>query len=60
MTQIELKQGNKTMVGFINPKLAVFGNELKIGKSTWIVSAVYGYEPKERVAWWFRAERISK
>lgn len=52
MYQIELKQDNKSLVGFVKDRYAILAKELRLVGSTWIVTAVYAYDKDERVAWW--------
>lgn len=61
--QVELQQLNPpgtsvTKVGFVKTQFAVRGAQLRIGKTTWRVTAIYATEPDARVAWWFTPTRV--
>ena len=51
MTQVELRDGNRTMVGFVESRFARLGLSLRIGDAWWTVSAVYA---TDSAAWWFK------
>lgn len=60
MTQVELNSGVRWMVGFVDTKLAVVGDVLAIGGDRWRVTRVYSTEPRDHVAWWFKATRANE
>lgn len=56
MTQVELRCGSSSMVGFVDSKYAVRGRMLTIAGRDWTVSAVYA---TMSCAWWFKVTKAS-